>query len=227
MKHEIWSGCVSFNLLTIMNHWRRLKCNPDRRRQALYKATSDTAAVLSELLALEPRFGEAWNNANEACKKAKKGQKGENDACHKAADMTVDRSWIENGDDVSSEVPMDSKGYPMMLKTPDASKERYQAGQHQAVARNKASHHPLPRKAEDLQGFSSRRPEKSPCITQSSWGQGPERRQSPSAGKLPILSKKCCISQRGFAAASPRNGREVGHHESSSQEKKAEKHPMR
>ena len=60
---------------------------------------------MSKLLALEPRFGEAWKNASEACKKAKKvseesSRKGEDEACNKAADMTVDKSWIENGDDV-------------------------------------------------------------------------------------------------------------------------------
>ena len=37
MKDDIWSGCVCTKLLTIMNHWRRLKSNSDRRRQALQK----------------------------------------------------------------------------------------------------------------------------------------------------------------------------------------------
>ena len=195
MKHEIWSGCVSFNLLTIMNHWRRLKCNPDRRRQALYKATSDTAAVLSELLALEPRFGEAWNNANEACKKAKKGQKGENDACHKAADMTVDRSWIENGDDVSSEVPMDSKGYPMMLKTPDASKERSSLAAPSSGSKQSQSPPTAKKGRRSPKGSAAGGLKKVPVSPKAAGAKGLKEGQSPSAGKLPILSKKA-VSRR-------------------------------
>ena len=75
MKHQIWAGSVSSKIPTILNHWRRLKSNPERRRQALQKAAPKDAEILLELLALKPGHGEAWKNANEACKKAKKARK--------------------------------------------------------------------------------------------------------------------------------------------------------
>ena len=87
------------------------------------------------MLALEPGHGEVWKNASSAkeledpCKKAMEEQ---NEACDKATDMKVDNSGLGDEDDVSSEVSVDSKGFPKILKTPEASKE------------SKASHHPLP-----------------------------------------------------------------------------------
>ena len=70
MKHQLWAGSVSSKILTILNHWRRLKSNLERRRQALQKAAPKDAEILLELLALEPGHREAWKNANEACKKS-------------------------------------------------------------------------------------------------------------------------------------------------------------
>ena len=87
------------------------------------------------MLALEPGHGEVWKNASSAkeledpCKKAMEEQ---NEACDNATDMKVDNSGLGDEDDVSSEVSVDAKGFPKILKTPEASKE------------SKASHHPLP-----------------------------------------------------------------------------------
>ena len=200
MKHDIWSGSVCTKLLTIMNHWRRLKSNPERRRQALQKASCHNAALLSKLLALEPRFGQAWKNASEACKKAKKvseesSRKGEDEACNKAADMTVDKSWIENGDDVSSEVSMDSKGYPMMLKTPDASKERSSLAAPSSGSKQSQSPPTAKKGRRSPKAAAAGGLKKGPVSPKAAGAKGLKEGQSPSAGQLPILSKKA-VSHR-------------------------------
>ena len=201
MKHQLWAGSVSSKILTILNHWRRLKSNLERRRQALQKAAPKDAEILLELLALEPGHGEAWKNANEACKKVKKARKeleeptkeprgGEDEACDKATDMEVDKSWVQDGDDASSEVSLDSKGYPMMLKTPDGSKERsglvsassgLKQGQSPPSAL-KGSRSPKTPKARGLkQGHPS---------PKSAGARGLKQGQPPQIVKLPFISKR-------------------------------------
>ena len=44
----------------------------------------------------------------------------QDEACDKATDMEVDKSGLGDEDDVSSEVSTDSKGFTMILKTPEA-----------------------------------------------------------------------------------------------------------
>ena len=48
----------------------------------------------------------------------------QDEACDKATDKEVDKSGLGDEDDVSSEVPTDSKGFTMILKTPEAEGKR-------------------------------------------------------------------------------------------------------
>ena len=198
MKHQLWASSLSSKILTIVNHWRRLKSNPERRRQALQKAGPKDAQTLLELLQLEPGHGEAWNNANEACKKVKKELEeptreprgGEDEACDKATDMEVDKSWVQDGDDASSEVSMDSKGYPMMLKTPDGSQER--SGLASASSGLKQGQSP----PSALKGSRSPKTPKARGLKQghpspkSAGARGLKQGQPPQIVKLPFISKR-------------------------------------
>ena len=52
----------------------------------------------------------------------------QDEACDKATDKEVDKSGLGDEDDVSSEVPTDSKGFTMILKTPEAEGKRLEKG---------------------------------------------------------------------------------------------------
>ena len=46
MKHQLWASSVSSKSLIVLNDWRRLKSNLERRRQALQKAAPKDAEIL-------------------------------------------------------------------------------------------------------------------------------------------------------------------------------------
>ena len=221
MKHSFWASSISSKIITLFNHWRRLKNNPERRRQCLKKATEVEAERLGNLLKLEPGHGEAWRNASsassnvEACKKAKKASlepeepcKGameeQEEACDKASDMEVDKAWL--GDDGISEVSIDSKGFPMILKTPEASRE----GSGEAAASSGLKQGQSPPTA--LKGLRSPKTPKArgskqgPSSPKAAGARGLKESQSPDSARLPFLSKraqshKAALEQQAAEAA--------------------------
>lgn len=102
-KDDLWAGRMAAKFVVLLNHWRRLKYNPEKRRQAMLKATPQMQASVPKLLDLEPGLSEAYDKA--------KTSSGE--ACEKAKE--ADESSL-------SEVSLDSKGFPNMLRTPDTKK---------------------------------------------------------------------------------------------------------
>ena len=54
MKHSVWASSISSKIITLFNHWRRLKNNLERRRQCMKKATEVEAERLGNLLKQEP-----------------------------------------------------------------------------------------------------------------------------------------------------------------------------
>eukprot|EP00434_Breviolum_minutum_P038202 symbB.v1.2.033882.t1/scaffold4274.1/size42556/4 len=102
-KDDLWAGKMACKFVVLLHHWRRLKYNPEKRRQAMLKATPQMQASAQKLLDLEPGL-------SEACDKAKTSS---GEACEKA----------KEADEISlSEVSLDSKGFPNMLRTPDTKK---------------------------------------------------------------------------------------------------------
>ena len=228
MRHNIWAGEISSKILTLFNHWRRLKRDLERRRQCLQKASDSDAQILQELLALEPGKVGAWNKAKpqEACNKAKKppeeactkaqkppeeacnkAQKPAEEACNKAQKLkqkaketSHDRkngpgeacdkaSEAGDADDVSSEVSLDSKGIPMMLKTPEATKEGAK-GSGLAAASSGLKLSPEAAKAKGSPKTRPRGLKQSFSSPKSVGKGGLKESQSPPSARLPLLSKR-------------------------------------
>ena len=80
-RHDLWSANQAARITVVLNHWRRLKYNAVKRRQALQKLGKIRQGSLEALLALSPGL-KACNKAKgqspskEACKKAKSPAKG-------------------------------------------------------------------------------------------------------------------------------------------------------
>ena len=74
-RHDLWSANQAARITVVLNHWRRLKYNAVKRRQALQKLGKIRQGSLEALLALSPGL--------KACYKAK-GQSPSKEACKKA-----------------------------------------------------------------------------------------------------------------------------------------------
>lgn len=74
-RPDLWAANQGAKVTVLLNHWRRLKYNGVKRRQALQKLGKIRQGSLEALLALSPGL--------EACKKAK-GQSSSKEACKKA-----------------------------------------------------------------------------------------------------------------------------------------------
>ena len=53
-KARIWAGSTATHFTTMLNHWRRLRTNENKKRQATMKTSRQVASQLEELLILEP-----------------------------------------------------------------------------------------------------------------------------------------------------------------------------
>jgi hypothetical protein len=181
-KHPVWAGSIASKMQTIFNHWRRLKQNSERRRQCLQKASVAEAYILEELLAMKPGYGEVWKKASSASTNGNgKDDMGVGEACDKASDMEVDKSWLGDDGEIS-EVSIDSKGFPMILKTPEASRK----GSGEAAASSGLKQGPSSPKAAGARGL--------------------KESQSPDSARLPFLSKraqshKAALEQQAAEAA--------------------------
>ena len=181
-KHPVWAGSIASKMQTIFNHWRRLKQNSERRRQCLQKASVAEAYILEELLAMKPGYGEVWKKASSASKNGNgTDDMGVGEACDKASDMEVDKSWLGDDGEIS-EVSIDSKGFPMILKTPEASRK----GSGEAAASSGLKQGPSSPKAAGARGL--------------------KESQSPDSARLPFLSKraqshKAALEQQAAEAA--------------------------
>ena len=137
------------------------------------------------------------------CKEAMEEQ---NEACDKATGMKVDNSGLGDEDDVSSEVSLNSKGFPMILKTPEASKEGsglaaassgFKQGQSPPTAL-KGRRSPKTPKARGLK--------QGPSSPKSAGARGLKQGHSPDSARLPFLSKraqshKAALEQQAAEAA--------------------------
>ena len=120
--------------------------------------------------------------------------------------MEVDKSVLGDEDDVSSEVSTDSKGFTMILKTPEASKERsglaaassgLKQGQSPPTAL-KSLRSPKTPKARGLK--------QGPSSPKSAGARGLTECHSPDSARLPFLSKraqshKAALEQQAAEAA--------------------------
>ena len=140
-KDDLWAGKIASQMVCILSHVRRLGREPDKLRQCLQGATGAQRHTIEELVALY-----ACKKANEppqpppdACKKA---QEPSQDACKKAnssssVGLPLRKSHTESAPgseqackkartlkEEISMVSVDSHGFPMILKSPEASKDR-------------------------------------------------------------------------------------------------------
>lgn len=137
-KAHIWAGSTATHFTTMLNHWRRLRTNENKKRQATMKTSRQVASQLEELLILEPGLQQSQPSNHdpaqelEACKKATVASNDEGaekqEAC-KTATSASDEDEVE-------EVSLDDHGFPKMLQTPEM--KRYM-GPSPAKAATKAS----------------------------------------------------------------------------------------
>ena len=121
--HALWAAEKSGQFVCILNHWRRLKRDSNRKRQSLVKCSAAVKASLEELLSLEPKIKE------EACDKATDNSQESNEASSMQQSMGEP---VETSKDVAEEawdkasfktedleqVSLDSRGFPRMLQSP-------------------------------------------------------------------------------------------------------------
>ena len=145
----------------------------------------------------------------------------QNEACDKATGMKVDNSGLGDEDDVSSEVSVNSKGFPMILKTPEASKEGSGLAAAAVASNRPVTTHCLERQ-KITQNTDGKRFETRPLITQISWGKGLETRPFTRFGQAAIPQQESPVSQSSLGAASCRSSREASHQEPTNKRKESQ-----
>ena len=123
-KAHIWAGSTATHFTTMLNHWRRLRTNENKKRQAAMKTSRQVASQLEELLILEPGLQQSQPSNHDPAQKQ--------EACKTA---TSDSDEEDDGSEVE-EVSLDEHGFHKMLQTPEM--KRYM-GPSPAKAATKAS----------------------------------------------------------------------------------------
>ena len=137
LKDPAWASEMAGQFVCLLHHWRRLKRDPNRKRQCMLKLSDFAKTRLEELLQLQP---EACDKAQPvdsktdqkivqpvACNKAKSGSSNDvadpedGNVCKEGNEThEQDKEAWEKASASSflEEVSLDSQGFPMMLRSP-------------------------------------------------------------------------------------------------------------
>ena len=139
-KSDIWAGMKSSAFTTLLCHWRRLKREPDRKRQAFSKATADMQRRMQKLLDLEPGlqgFGGLEESQGDSQPSEAK-QEAQSSSSKVDGECIGAEAWDKATE--MEEVSVASDGFPAMLKTCRKTPEKKQTA-HLPLRLGKKSNH--------------------------------------------------------------------------------------
>ena len=133
-KAHIWAGSTATHFTTMLNHWRRLRTNENKKRQATMKTSRQVASQLEELLILES-WSQACNRANPPIMILPK-RLARKPLLPPMMKLPKSKRLAKHDGSEVEEVSLDDHGFPKMLQTPEM--KRYM-GPSPAKAATKAS----------------------------------------------------------------------------------------